>query len=96
MCTLYESEAGEIRAATLLLPTRKTVNKQINLLYSLETALVIDKLNSDPLPPEQIQQKEIGVNVKQLSKRSKHQAAKVARDKQKEIFSDEIGTFVCC
>ena len=68
---LIESEDGEIRAATLLLPTRSTVNRPINLLYPLETAPVSDELNSDPLPQEQIQQEENGVNIKQVSERPK-------------------------
>ena len=93
---LIESEDGEIRAATFLLPTRNTVNRPINCLYPLETAAVSDELNSDPLPQEQIQQKENGVNVKQLTERSKRQAARIARDKLKEMLSEEIGTFVCC
>ena len=46
---LIEREDGEIGAPTLLLPTNNTVNRQINLLHLLETALVIDKLNSDSL-----------------------------------------------
>ena len=93
---LIEREGGEIRATTLFLPARNIVNRPINLLYPLETAPVSDEFNSDPLPSEQIQQKENGVNVKQVSERSKHQTARIARDKLKEIFSDEIGTFVCC
>ena len=68
---LIESEDGEIRAATLLLPTRSTVNRPINLLYPLETAPISDELNSDPLPQEQIQQEENGVNIKQVSERPK-------------------------
>ena len=47
---LIESEDGEIRATTLLLTTRNTVNRPINLLYLLETAPVSDELNSDALP----------------------------------------------
>ena len=47
---LIESEDGEIRATTLLLTTRNTVNRPINLLYPLETAPVSDELNSDALP----------------------------------------------
>ena len=68
---LVESENGEIRAATLFLPTRNTVNRPKNLVYPLETAPVGDELNSDPLPSEQIQQKENCVNVKQGSEKSK-------------------------
>ena len=41
------------------------------------------------LPHEQIQQKENSVNVKQVLERSKRQAARIARDKLKEIFSHE-------
>ena len=66
-----ESENGEIRAATLLLPTRNTVNRPKILLYPLKTAPVGDELNSDPLPSEQIQQKENCVSVKQGPERSK-------------------------
>ena len=36
------------------------------------------------------------MNVKQISERSKCQAARIARDELKEMSSDEIGTFVCC
>ena len=44
------------------------VNRTINLPYPLETAPVRDELNSDPLSQEQqIQQKENGANVKQVS-----------------------------
>ena len=86
---LIESEDGEIRAATLFLPTKNTVNRSINLLYPLKTAPVSDELNSDFLPHEQIQQKENSVNVKQVLERSKRQAARIARDKLKEMFSDE-------
>ena len=68
---LIQSEDGEIRAATLLLPTRNTVNRPINLPYPLETAPVSDGLDSDPLPQEQIQQEENGVNIKQVSERPK-------------------------
>ena len=93
---LIEKENGEIRAATLLLPTRNTVNRPINLLYPLETAPVSHELNSGPVLQEQIQRKKNGVNVKQVSERSKCQAAGIARDKPKEMFSDDIGTFVCC
>ena len=93
---LIQSEDGEIRAATLLLPTRNTVNRPINLLYPLETAPVSDGLDSDPLPQEQIQQEENGVNIKQVPERPKRQAARIARDKLKEMCSDEIGTFACC
>ena len=46
---LIEREDGEIGVHTLLLPTNNTVNRQINLLHPLETALVTDKLNSDSL-----------------------------------------------
>ena len=46
---LIEREDGEIGAHTLLLPTNNTVNRQINFLHPLETALVTDKLNSDSL-----------------------------------------------
>ena len=91
-----ESEDGEFRAATLLLPTRNTVNKPINRLYPFETAPVSDELNSDLLLQEQIQQKKNGVNVKQVSEKPKRQAVKIARDKLKEMFSDGIGIFVCC
>ena len=86
---LIESEDGEIRAATLFLPTKNTVNRPINLLYPLKTAPVSDELNSDFLPHEQIHQKENSVNVKQVLERSKRQAARIARDKLKEMFSDE-------
>ena len=41
------------------------------------------------LPHEQIQQKENSVNVKQVLERSKRQAARIARDKLKGMFSDE-------
>ena len=60
-----------------------------------ETAPIIE-LNGDPLPQEQIQQKENGVNVKQVLERPNIQAARLSRDKLKEMFSDEIGTFACC
>ena len=72
-----------------MLPTRNTVNRPIKLLHPLESAPVSDELNSDPLPPEQIQQKENGVKIKQVSKRSTHQTARVARDTLKEMFSDK-------
>ena len=76
---LIESEDGEIRAATLL-PTRNTVNRPINLLYPLETAPVSDELNSDPLPHEQIQQEENGLNIKQVSERpSTYQQCKITK-----------------
>ena len=68
---LIESEDVEIRAATLLLSTRSTVNRPIDLQYPWETAPVSDELNSDPLPQEQIQQEENGVNIKQVSERPK-------------------------
>ena len=91
---LIESKDGEIWAATLLLLTRNTVKWPINFLYPLETASVSDERNSDPLPQEQIQQMENDLNVKQVPETSKHQATRVARDKLKEMFSDEIGTFL--
>ena len=62
----------------------------------METAHVNDDLNSDALLQEQIQQKENGVNVKQVSERFKCQAKRIARDKLKDMFSHEIGTFACC
>ena len=46
---LIERKDGEIGAPTLLLPKKNTVNRQINLLHPLETALVTDKLNRDSL-----------------------------------------------
>ena len=55
----------------------------------MESAPVSDELNSDPLPPEQIQQKENGVKIKQVSERSTHQVARVARDTLKEMFFDK-------
>ena len=42
---LIESEDGQIRVATLLLPTRNTVNRPINLLYPLEITPVSDEFN---------------------------------------------------
>ena len=63
---LIESEDGEITATTLLLLTRNIMNRPINLLYPLETTPVFDELNSDPLPPDKIQQEENGINVKQV------------------------------
>ena len=36
------------------------------------------------------------MNIKQVSERPKRQAAIIARDKLKEMFSDVISTFVCC
>ena len=71
-----QSEDGEIRAAILLLPTRNTVKRLINLLYPLETAPVSDELNSDPEPPEKIQQKENGVNVKTSVRKIKASSSK--------------------
>ena len=66
------------------------MNRPIKLLHPLESAPVSDELTtSDPLPPEQIQQKENGVKIKQVSERSTHQAARVARDTPKEMFSDK-------
>ena len=47
---LVENEDDKIRAAALLLPTRNTVNRPINLLHLLETTPVSDELNSDTLP----------------------------------------------
>ena len=55
----------------------------------MESAPVSDELNSDPLPPEQIQQKENGVKIKQVSEGSTHQVARVARDTLKEMFFDK-------
>ena len=67
---LLKKEDKEIRAASLLLPTKKMVNRTINPPCPLETAPVRDELNSDPLSQEQqIQQKKNGVNVKQVSER---------------------------
>ena len=60
----------------------------------METASVSDECNSDPLPQEQIQRMENDLNVKQVPETSKHQATRIARDKLKEMFSDEIGTFL--
>ena len=66
------------------------MNRPIKLLHPLESAPVSDELTtSDPLPPEQIQQKENGVKIKQVSERSTHQAARVARDTLKEMFFDK-------
>ena len=62
----------------------------------METAPVNDKLNSDPLPKEQIQQKENCLNVKQVPERPKRQAKRISGDKLKAMFSDEIGSSVCC
>ena len=93
---LIESEDGEIRSTTLLLPTRNIVNKLINLLYPLEIAPVSDGFDSDPSLQEQVQHEENGVNIKQVSERPKRQAARIARDKLKEMCSDEIGIFLCC
>ena len=36
------------------------------------------------------------MNIKQVSERPKRQAARIARDKLKEMLSDKIGTFACC
>ena len=96
---LIESEDGEIRSTTLLLPTRNTVNKLIQPSISYSStwhAPVSDGFDSDPSPQEQVQHEENGVNIKQVSERPKHQAARIARDKLKEMCSDEIGIFVCC
>ena len=72
------------------------MNRPTNLLYYLQTASVSDEPHSDPLRQEKIRQKENGVNVKQVSERSKSQAARIARDKLKQIFPDEIDTYACC
>ena len=72
------------------------MNRPINPLYLLETVSINGDLNNDPLPQEKIQQKENDVNVKQVTERLKRQAAIIALEKLKEIFSDKIGTCVCC
>ena len=72
------------------------MNRPINPLYLLETVSINGDLNNDPLPPEKIQQKENDVNVKQVTEILKPQAAIITLEKLKEMFSDKIGTFVCC
>ena len=62
----------------------------------METVPVSDELHTDPLLREKIQQRGNGVSLKQVSERSKLQAARIARDKLKAMFSDEIGIFFCC
>ena len=51
---VIESKDDAIRAATLLLPTRNTVNRPIKLLYPMQIATVHGELDGDPLPQQQV------------------------------------------
>ena len=51
---VIESKDDAIRAATLLLPTRNTVNRPIKLLYPMQIATVRGELDGDPLPQQQV------------------------------------------
>ena len=93
---LIESKDNEIRAATILLPTKKEVNRPINLLYPLETATPTDQYNHQIVNKNLHDNEENKIVIKESSDRTKRKAAIEAREKLRHHFADEIGTFVWC
>ena len=90
---LIESRDSKVRAANILLPTSKTINRSINLLYPLETAPAIELITMDDENELQVDDRS---EVYKGKRKSPRNAAMTAQFRLKELFNDEIGTFFWC
>ena len=87
---LISSNDGKIRAAKVLLLTRKLLNRPLNLLYPLEC----DSGRDIEMTKDGEQLKEIE-EITSNTLRPTRVAAIRAREEMQKLLSSEIGTFSC-
>ncbi len=85
---LYESKDGQIRAAQLMLPTHKLLQRPLNLLYPLECATVDDNANVLNDDSKSRDNQQITKTDDMLNNRPRRVAAVNATEKIKQQFEN--------
>ena len=99
---LISNTDGIERAAKILLPSKNIINRSLNMLYPLECEVVVNKEAKEESNKEDSNQREEQDDQPEVNSnddknnRPRRKAAENARKKLRELFNDEISTFIWC